>query len=317
MPGSYRELDYRIRPAKHAERLMMAETLGRLSSFDDIQNYQYLGLGSVYFSDFLLFHRMLGIRDMVNIEACFWDKQRFHDNVPLRMRQEFGSMSEYWPSIDLSRRTIAWLDYDGRLDKDKLNDLSYFSEHCSSGSLIAISVQCKPELKGITGRSAIEDLAVSLGRENVNPTYFDKDLVGEGTANVFREALMTQLIQSLSVRNSFIADQSEKLEANQVFNFRYKDGAEMLTIGWVISKIADRETFDNCRFGLLASYRNDAKPFKIKIPKLTSREVHYLLAQMPTNAPTPLTHGSIPERDATQFRELYRYLPQFVTMDWL
>ena len=69
MTASFRKIDYRVRPAKHAERMMMCEAFARLGAFDELPSYQYVGLGSVYFVDFLLFHRILGIRDMVNIEG--------------------------------------------------------------------------------------------------------------------------------------------------------------------------------------------------------------------------------------------------------
>ncbi|WP_412549856.1 O-methyltransferase [Sinorhizobium meliloti] len=46
MPASYREIDYRIRPGKHAERLMMVEAFRHLR-FGTVASYQYVGLGSV------------------------------------------------------------------------------------------------------------------------------------------------------------------------------------------------------------------------------------------------------------------------------
>ena len=81
MAASYREIDYRIRPAKYAERLMMVEAFRRLR-FGSIESYQYVGLGSVYFSDFSLIHRTLGISKMVSIEKNEEDKSRFIENAP-------------------------------------------------------------------------------------------------------------------------------------------------------------------------------------------------------------------------------------------
>ena len=60
---SYRKIDYRVRPGKYAERLMMIESFRRLR-FATIESYQYVGLGSVYFSDFYLIHRALPPRSL-------------------------------------------------------------------------------------------------------------------------------------------------------------------------------------------------------------------------------------------------------------
>jgi hypothetical protein len=74
MPGSYREIDYRVRPGKQAERLMMVEAFRHLR-FSAVGSYQYVGLGSVYFSDFKLVHRALGTTRMISIEKSAHDKK--------------------------------------------------------------------------------------------------------------------------------------------------------------------------------------------------------------------------------------------------
>ena len=61
LSGSYNAIDYRLRPAKHAERAMLVEAAARLR-FSDLQNYRYVGFGSIYFSDFEIFHKVLGIK---------------------------------------------------------------------------------------------------------------------------------------------------------------------------------------------------------------------------------------------------------------
>ncbi len=61
MKPSYEKIHYGLRPAKNIERKMMCECFWRLSAFHPVHNYRYIGFGSVYFSDFLLFHKVLGI----------------------------------------------------------------------------------------------------------------------------------------------------------------------------------------------------------------------------------------------------------------
>jgi len=56
MPPSYRLINYNLRPAKSVERKMLAEGMSRLSIFGKIEDYNYVGFGSTFFSDFLLLH---------------------------------------------------------------------------------------------------------------------------------------------------------------------------------------------------------------------------------------------------------------------
>src|SRR5437588_11821501 len=82
MFGSGEKIDYNLRPAKQIERKMLCEAFRRLSAFDLIESYRYVGLGSFYFADFVLIHRLLGITNLVSIEAEGSKAQRFRFNRP-------------------------------------------------------------------------------------------------------------------------------------------------------------------------------------------------------------------------------------------
>src|SRR5438309_550668 len=77
-------IDYSIRPAKSVERKMLAEALSRLSKLERPDNYRYVGFGAIYFRDFSLFHKMLGIHDMKSIEHNRSEETRFWSNRPFR-----------------------------------------------------------------------------------------------------------------------------------------------------------------------------------------------------------------------------------------
>jgi hypothetical protein len=47
---------------------MLCEIFGRVHPFQPVDEYVYVGFGSVWFQDFILFHRHLGMRDMISIE---------------------------------------------------------------------------------------------------------------------------------------------------------------------------------------------------------------------------------------------------------
>ncbi len=65
MSSSFEKINYNLRPNKCIERKMMCETLSRLSHLEHLHNYRYIGLGSPYFSDFSLFHKNLGITELI------------------------------------------------------------------------------------------------------------------------------------------------------------------------------------------------------------------------------------------------------------
>ena len=89
MSGSFKRIDYSLRPAKHAERRMLCDIFRRLRPFGRVENYVYVGFGSIWFSDFMLMHRSLGIKDMISIEHSIESRDRIEDNKPFRIPVDY------------------------------------------------------------------------------------------------------------------------------------------------------------------------------------------------------------------------------------
>lgn len=107
MAASYRRINYALRPAKAVERKMLCETFRRLHPFARIERYRYIGFGSIYFSDFHLFHRALGISDMLSIEKDEHAKECFEFNQPYKcVRMDFRPSSEVLPELEWTVPTI-------------------------------------------------------------------------------------------------------------------------------------------------------------------------------------------------------------------
>jgi len=79
---SFRKINYSLRPGKNIERKMLAEIFSRLAVFRPLSDYSYVGFGSVYFTDFALFHRQFGFCPMYSIEEDEEGKERAPFNVP-------------------------------------------------------------------------------------------------------------------------------------------------------------------------------------------------------------------------------------------
>ena len=66
---SYEKFNYLLRPSKQVERKLFIEALHRLRAAGyPIYEYTYLGLGSVFYADFILFHKYLYIDKMICAE---------------------------------------------------------------------------------------------------------------------------------------------------------------------------------------------------------------------------------------------------------
>jgi hypothetical protein len=314
--GSYTKIDYRVRPAKYAERMMMIDAFRKLR-FSNIESYQYIGLGSVYFSDFSLVHRALGIGKLISIEKNEEDRARFEENIPYSaIEMLWGKTSSQLPKVRLDLRSIVWMHYDGRLDRSVLADVAHIAGQAAGGSVLAVTVQCRfDRVTHDDGSDASLDALIgSLGAERVPHDLATKDLLGKGTGALFRRILLSEIDDALAARNA-VLPAGQAVKYRQIFNFRYEDGVQMMTIGVVFYDAGQGVLLELCGFDELPFIRRDEEVFDIRIPKLTPIEVKRLERQLPLEGARTLERGPIPERDATQYARLYRYFPNIAFVD--
>jgi hypothetical protein len=189
-------VNYRLRPSKNIERKMMVEILRSLSHIKPIEDYQYIGFSSPYFSDFKLFHRELGLEDMVSIEEKECLQNRFRFNKPFDCIQvEFGRSDEVLPELDMSRETILWLDYTTELKPYMFEDIENFCYSAPPGSVIFVTLRVGrmsvPELRGSNYDTRFEKLENDVGEDNIPPDVNDIDLRDEWSlAQAYRLILL-------------------------------------------------------------------------------------------------------------------------------
>ena len=329
---SYRSINYVMRPAKSIERKMLAESFRRLHPFQRINEYRYVGFGSIYFSDFQLIHRELGIDDMISIEKDAHAKECFEFNKPYRsIKMEFGVSGQILPTLDWRKRSIIWLDYDGKLDLDSLADIGTVSATCPSGTALVVSVNAHPEpwprdqerseFEGQTGKAfniaeyLLSKLAYYIGPK-IPPGTQGKDLRGNGVSTVFHRTILNEIDEQLSRRNAML-EPSDKIVCKQIGHFLYQDGALMLTVALVFFKASDLALFEACAFEKLPFLRSGNDPYLIRVPCLTNKEIRYLNEQLPFLTATTLLKGpGIPDEDLKAYSEVYRYFPSFNEIVW-
>jgi hypothetical protein len=321
-----------MRPAKSIERKMLAESFRRLHPFQRINEYRYIGFGSIYFGDFQVIHRELGIDDMISIEKDAYARECFEFNKPYRsILLNFGVSGQILPTLDWTKRSIIWLDYDGKLDLDSLADIGTVSARSVSGTALVVSVNAHPEpyprdqeraaFERQTGKPfSIAEYQLSKLSDYIGPKIppgtQGNDLRGHGVATVFHRTILNEIDEQLSRRNAML-EAGDKMLWKQIGYFLYQDGALMLTVALVFFKASDLSVFEACAFEKLPFLHSGNEPYQIRVPCLTNKEIRYLNEQLPFLTATTLLKGpGIPAQDLKAYSELYRYFPSFHEIVW-
>jgi len=319
MRGSFTRIDYSLRPAKHAERRMLAEIFRKLRPFQPVEDYTYIGLGSLWFSDFILFHRMLGIRRMVSIEREVGSMERIKANRPFRsIKLDFRDSSVVLPELQWDSPYFVWLDYDDPLKMDILLDLQTVATRAKSGTALAVTVQCQraPDAEAAdadaSGPSALDRFRDRFGRERVPEGISGEDLYGWRFAELSGRMLRSELEAALAVRNG---ESDDPITIKPICDIEYEDGAKMRTVVGVFVSEADNDKFVDCEFERLDFVGTPGGSLRIRVPVLTMREIRQLEQRLPRSAEGEMKVGSIPPSHARRFADLYRYFPNFAVLE--
>ena len=302
------KLDYSLRPAKAITRRMVVEALGRLGPLVDPRSYRYVGMGSIYFRDFQLIHRQLGIDDMITVEGKANAEVRVRFNLPLAcIRLMMGSTGEMLPQIPLGEKPhIVWLDYESRVDKAVLTDVDETVARCASGSVLLFTVNAsRPK------RKEREGWLKELGSDWPDPAELQSQ---PDYALYSYRVLRAQIDNALEARNAGVPEH-QRIGFRQIFHLIHADGAQMLTIGGALVMTTHRQQWEDCKIESLAFTMSGEKPYVIKLPLLTRREVQHLLRALPdasNNLGATAESAGIMRSEARQFAAVYRFALGFV-----
>lgn len=320
---SYHKINYRIRPAKSIERKMLCDALLRLAFFEPLENYRYVGFGSTAFVDFILFHKILGIKDMISIEKREEDKARFEFNNPFDcICIKYGSSNEVLPSLAWNPKTIIWLDYDGRLTDAVLRDIAYVSMNLVSGSMLVVTVNImsdplpnpRPPTEKDVQNYRLERFRERVGGDKVPPKLKGKNLEGPEMAKTCGEVILNEIKQKLRNRNGLSSDE-RKVEYKPLFNFLYQDNAKIVTVGGIFYEARDKARLKQCEFENLEFIRSDEILYEIDVPILTHRECLYLDKTLPCGDSNDGTQIGLAEKDINNYSRLYRYFTTFAEIE--
>lgn len=312
---SYRMIDYYLRPAKNVERKMILEVLKEIVRKTK-GRYCYIGMGSLAFIDFRLFHKELLINEMISIEKRKTDEERFEFNKPFNITMQFGEAGEVLSRVNIeNKKSLLWLDYDGSFCSAILQDAELSFSKMEPWSVYLMT--CRQDLS-----LYFED------NENVNTIDLNKFKEEFGsdvpynlrnsdfTVANFRQLIYRMMVSKISSvisnRNSALGIKN-RLAFKQLFFFSYSDGSPMLSFGGILvpENVRLGKKFN---FGLCPFIRTKDKVCEISIPILTKREVDFLNSFLPdknNNYEIETDKHKIPKKERLEYRELYRFFPDY------
>lgn len=298
-----REIDYRIRPAKNVERKMLLEICSRMGAVQKMSTYRYVGMGSIYFVDFSLFHRAFGIDSMISLEGRERLMERCEWNRPFDcIRVRSTSVAEALPGLRSEVPTIMWLDYEDKLDAGILSQLAEACEVLAPRSILIATVNVTPDAQELR----VQNFRRRFGNRDVAGVSKPEHLGKVKLRKLNYEYMKQAVEEAVNVRS--IRDRTVQ---RQLAHFVYRDGAEMLTVAWLLHEESETEEIENCDIDNLDFAHSGKVPFEIAVPKLTYRErleLDRLLPEGKIDEPP----GSIVPEDAKAYSLLYRQMPVYV-----
>ena len=145
--NSYEKINYKLRPQKRIERALIAQLI---NNFQHIvgEKVNYIGMGSLFYTDFVYFNKYCNLGKMISIEIMedengeYDDKKekRFRNNKPLDLIELIPkTTSEAIDDLPFDQTNFIWFDYDGCFIPSIIDDLERVIEKTTKSSIIAVS----------------------------------------------------------------------------------------------------------------------------------------------------------------------------------
>lgn len=238
---SFKAINYMLRLKKQIERKILIEYFQSMRHELDINisEYRYIGLGSVYYYDFILFHKYLNIRDMVSLDDKKYPK-RFEFNIPFDFIT-FKNMSttKFLSDNELNKKSFIWFDYDSSLIRYH-KDLKSFTRN----------ERIFDDIQIITNKSKELDIFVFTVNINISNIMFTTPKIKETFIDEYDEYLSEQyknveeitfenyplIIQNIIINIFRNNEEFHPVKFKKLFSFIYQDNAPMYTIGGIFCK---------------------------------------------------------------------------------
>lgn len=308
--SSFDAINYSLRPSKSIQRHVVFDGVKMLQAHLDLDKLMYIGFGSIWFTDFVIAHRVLGVDDMISIEGNEVGYKRALFNSPYAtVRVEHGMSGEVLPRLFAdegirNRPWLIWLDYDYELDESVRDDIRAVIENAPVNSILLATFNGHEMGYGRTPErpDRLRDLLGALVPDDLPKAACKDDRMQDTLADL-----------SLGYMRSVAVEVARPGGFVPAFRAIYRDGAPMVTVGGILpARGAARIAAD-----LVAEPSWPCRPaIPIKVPHLTLREAAVLQAQLPRNdrltrAAVQALGFDLEDEQIAAFEAYYRQYPAF------
>lgn len=266
---SFETVNYLLRPKKQIERKIIIEILQELSDEIGLSQYRYVGFGSIYYYDFILFHKYLRLNDLVSL-----------DNKPLPRRFKFNlpndyvsfenkDATDYLREFDWKKKVLLWLDYDKQIDDDVFDDLDIVATSCGNRDILITTVEAScpqgPESEDARNEYLnhfYDNYGVYLSPKYTAKDSFRRRFTPIALVELLQDVILNRLKDRLIYRYSDIG-------FHLLFSFAYKDTAPMFTMGGIFLERRDKLRNKQWSTGFICKKR---RIIDIDVPIITYHE---------------------------------------------
>lgn len=308
---SFDAINYSLRPSKSIQRQLIFEGVDLLKRDLGIGEFLYVGFGSIWFTDFLLAHKVLRINDMISIEAHDVGYHRAKFNAPFStVRVEHGLSGEVLPrllsDVELRRKPwLIWLDYDYEFNEAIREDVRLVIENAPANSILITTFNGLERKYGGPPSARVDRLKTLFG------ATVPEDLAKESCKDEQMQETLADL--TLDFLTATAAEMARPGGFVRAFRVIYRDNAPMVTVGGILptqgATMLARDAIGSEKWPSLP-------PAPIKAPHLTMKEAAVLQAKLPRAE--PLTRDQVQqlgfdlEDDQIDvYQRYYRQYPSF------
>lgn len=308
--ASFEIVNYSLRPSKGIQRQIAFDGIRMLKSRLELNDMIYVGLGSIWFSDFVQAHKALDIRHMVSIEEDDIGYRRAGFNRPYATVQvRHGHSSEILARLHnddycKARPWVVWLDYDGGLNEVATNDIRSIIEKSPADTILLTTFRGRAGTYGRTNQRGrrLRDLLGDVVPDDLPKEHYKGDQMQETLAD-----LVTDFMKSVG------ADSVRPGGFVPAFRMIYKDTMEMVTVGGIVPAAGNVSSAK----GVISDESWRCCPQgRIVAPLLTIREAVTLLSLLPrddelTREQVRESGFDLEEEQIAAFERYYREYPMF------
>lgn len=317
--NSYNIINYRIRPQKQVERGLIAHLINDFSHSIN-KPIDYIGMGSLYFTDFLYFNKNCNLNKMYSIEYMedengnydHMKERRFLNNKPLSEIQLIPlKTSEAIPQIPIDSNSFIWLDYDGQFRTCVIDDLEIlinklFSTTPINDTLITISFN-----SGSPKEYKCKDgFNIELCNKDYEQYKLTNDMYNEFTVENYSST-------AIDICEKYIIDKIESnnkiCSSNVIFKklstIKYKDGANMNTIIWSFIDY-NNENAQKIQ-NVLESSEISKELINLNMIDLTLYEKQQIDRCEVDNLEEFLTEKGLKLDDVSKYKRFAKYIPEY------